>query len=404
MILLALCVALVSLFYFNCLKIFDVKYFGAAGDGVSDDTAFIREAIRAAALERRSVVYFPEGVYLAAPTELGEAAFEIQKSGIGFRGEGPLKSVISLAASGGRDPAGAILRRGGAFLLRGTEANPLRGVTFQGLRITGNTLPNAHAGEWDGEAGRTGWDVTHKCIAIAGDVSRIRIDQCTLDGWRGEVIYAGGGSELGRFVITGSRIYNSNASAISMTGDVRIEGCEIFDVYNGVENFSIARHHQTVVKNCLIEPGRSFASAKFGVVFIGTRAASLTVRNSRIRLAHQAGIFLSEGAHNVVIRNNEIVDCPGIYAITLGLYDQFEQDRGYGNLRIEGNRFLSQGRSVQAPAIRFYGVALHDLQIKNNEVIQLGGATYEQFLDLPTAATRLRIERNQLATGVKQGH
>ncbi|MFJ5625313.1 glycoside hydrolase family 28 protein [Peribacillus loiseleuriae] len=61
-------------------KVFNVKDFGAVGDGVTKDTAAIQAAIDAASASPNSLVIIPAGTYYSAPLNLkSNMTFEIQK-------------------------------------------------------------------------------------------------------------------------------------------------------------------------------------------------------------------------------------------------------------------------------------------------------------------------------------
>jgi hypothetical protein len=77
---------------------FNVKYYGAVGDGVAQDRAAIQEAIEAAVLNGGGVVYFPPGTYLVDGSV-------ILRSGVVLQGSGISTSTLY----------GTIIRAGGDF-------------------------------------------------------------------------------------------------------------------------------------------------------------------------------------------------------------------------------------------------------------------------------------------------
>lgn len=50
------------------LAVFDVKHYGAADDGATDDTAAIQRAVAAATTVGGGIVYFPRGTYVCGPS------------------------------------------------------------------------------------------------------------------------------------------------------------------------------------------------------------------------------------------------------------------------------------------------------------------------------------------------
>lgn len=83
-------------------NLYNVKLYGAAGDGVTDDTSSIQDAIDACSIGGGGVVYFPPGIYviiggLSVDYSSGSA------SQIDFLGTGKHTSRLLLSASGTED-------------------------------------------------------------------------------------------------------------------------------------------------------------------------------------------------------------------------------------------------------------------------------------------------------------
>ena len=116
----------------------NVAEYGATGDGVTDDTAAIRSAIDALP-QNGSVLYFPPGNYLVAPTGTSQYVFELEgKSNLSVQGYGAkiFNSSVDLAATSN-----------GIYLF---EISGCSRVTFLGLHlrvdvtnVTGCTGQNA---------------------------------------------------------------------------------------------------------------------------------------------------------------------------------------------------------------------------------------------------------------------
>jgi hypothetical protein len=141
-------------------KTFSVVDFGAKGDGVTDDTIAIRQAMAAAAdwadanTPEVATIYFPAGTYAVAPRETDPgwsknkpATFEVPTDNLAFIGDGPTQSIISVYTLGLADPntnwtvidaaAGYFkIKRGSAFKF--PSYSTVRNIRFEGLRITGN--------------------------------------------------------------------------------------------------------------------------------------------------------------------------------------------------------------------------------------------------------------------------
>jgi hypothetical protein len=85
---------------------FDVKAYGAVGDGSTDDTQFVQDAINAAAAAKGGIVFFPPGTYKVYPrmrttTLSGAGAVALTvPSNVSLRGSNQNASILLKGASG----------------------------------------------------------------------------------------------------------------------------------------------------------------------------------------------------------------------------------------------------------------------------------------------------------------
>lgn len=77
---------------------FNVKAYGAKGDGTTDDTAEIQDAIDAAAANGGGTVYFPEGTYMVTPT--ASPALSVSGNNINLLGAARRAATIKKSANG----------------------------------------------------------------------------------------------------------------------------------------------------------------------------------------------------------------------------------------------------------------------------------------------------------------
>ena len=212
--------------------VFDVRTYGAKGDGKTDDTMAIRSAI-AAAVEggQGGIIFFPAGTYAVCPQPDDQPngffrpIFNLGgRQNLVFLGTGAGRSILKGYCVGLADPAknwkvtgdGYVkISRFGLFQLAGSS-RPTTGIQFRSLVIDGN-LPYTGNSTVGGirETG-DGWDMSHKAITCngPGTVDQILIFNCAIKNWRGEEVYAGG-STIGRMNVINGSIRGCNASAMS---------------------------------------------------------------------------------------------------------------------------------------------------------------------------------------------
>lgn len=341
--------------------VFNVKDYGARGNNLADDTDAIRAALAACRQAGGGTVYLPAGTYKVAPKEEGGFAFPLHFGNLTIEGDGPTATVLNFRAWGMKNPANLILKRGGGFTTYPAPGQ-VDGITLRGFRATGNAPPTQDAGKWWGDDSLTGWDITHKGLWIWGSITNFLVEDCEWDNWRGEVLYAGGGLELGKFTIRRTKVHGCNGSAISMGGDILVEDSDIYDVYNGTECLSMGGHQKLVVRRCVIEPNRNFVGdmkiGKSCVVYLGFRESSLLVEECYIGESQTGGVFLSESASNVLVRNNAFVDTTGVYLIYLNQYDghtavPLSEHNIWNNIEISKNRFQARTKNVEAALLSY---------------------------------------------------
>jgi hypothetical protein len=76
--------------------VYNVKNYGAKGDGVTDDTAAIQSAMNAAWNVEANVLYFPAGTYRVSNTLVWQNANGVWKAWLGFQGQNQATTKIKL--------------------------------------------------------------------------------------------------------------------------------------------------------------------------------------------------------------------------------------------------------------------------------------------------------------------
>ncbi len=333
--------------------VLNVVDFGADGSDEEDDTDAIREAIREAEKTGKRTVYFPTGIYRVAPREDDPQwrtpqpyVFAVDGSDIVFKGDGPDRSEILFYTLEMRDPERNwtvtddrtgyfTIKRGGLFRL-GPSGRPVRNIQFRSLRLNGNCGRSGSSKVGGDPRTGAGRDNSHKAISTFKDAKDILIENCTLDRWRGEIVY-GGGYRVDRTRIINSRIADCDGSAISTAGCV-IENSEIENCYNGIENVGFHKRPTTIT-------GSGFRECGNAVVYIGDRTGALKVEKCVITDC-QRGFFFANLAHHVYLRENTVRDVESmVFVIDHRAYlKERVGHEGFSDFFIENNSVSSPDR------------------------------------------------------------
>jgi hypothetical protein len=334
-------------------RVFNVKDFGAKGDGLSDDTVAIRAAIAAAVSNGSGNVYFPAGVYLVCgqPTDVNPGwpiIFRINMGNLVFSGDGPTKSILSGLMPGLKDPKTTWVKTTDSYAkisrfkmfgfgYDGQAAGPIDTIQFRGLSLNGNFPYTGYSLVGADRATGNGWDVTHKAVAFANSVASTRIlffnfNTCN---WAGENVYSGE-SASPSFYFVNSTAWGSNASMISVPA-ITIESSALggtdfaHSAYNGTECMCMSPGLGQTFSNSIVQ------GCGNGNVHIGYRGSFYKAVNSKFDLCYR-GILFSESAYNVEVQNNKFTRMTAYQAMItsiLGL-GAIEQ-RGFGNWNVTQN-------------------------------------------------------------------
>jgi hypothetical protein len=379
------------------LPVFNVMSYGATGSGTTDDTVAIRNAIAAAVASNGGIVYFPAGTY-AVCHQPGDAdpfvtaqIFTITSSSLVFLGEGADKSHISGYMPGLQNPvthwnnnpdpnAYSKISRFSMFFLAPSSA-PITNVQFRSLEIIGNAGYTGNSTVGGIQSNGDGWDMTHKCIGlVGGQPSDVLIFNCSLNRWRGEIVYGGGNQ--GKGYLINSHIFSANSSALSFSGDVLVNHSTVGgtnandDIYNGVENFCLGAPQKTVIQDSTIMCGSATNRHGNGVAYLGLPTSSLLVERSGIYNC-EFGILFSEFGYNVIVRNSTFTNNANASITSImGMYPTYAQYEGFANFLIGTNTFDNSGCAF---VNQFYGngFTLDNVAFNGNTITHgnlLGGA------------------------------
>ncbi len=367
--------------------------YSAVGDGTTNDTASIMAAIEALGEAGGGIVFFPTGTYRVQPSVSGGNCITIDYDNITLLGEGPGASTLQCYVYGGGTPNGTVsgtnfevitgaVHRGHGILIKSDAINaeePRKNVRIEGLRIYGqcprqtglyplaDAPPTFPASAVNGN----GWDLTHKGIALSENkkLDNITISNCWIEGFRGELVYYGGAT-CGEVVIKDSKLFDSNGSIVSMTADLTVRNCEIYDGTHGVECSHFQRDmvfDGNTVRDCtkgiVITANITYTSAPWGKV---------SINNNTVHDCPHEGIYITGWTENVTGRGNKVIDCGS--TIEKGMVRVDDQYSGTPhNILFEDNELIAD--TVDCP-IAFYttlggtGITARNVKFNRNRLLQ----------------------------------
>jgi len=385
---------------------FNVKDYGAVGDGATNDTAAIRNAIAAATNNGGGTIYFPTGTYAVCPdidNPANTVIFKVNGSNLHFLGDGPELSILSCYSPGLQDPETSWsldtkgeIRRGSAFSLNFDVAYKQTNVVFEGLRVTGNTRPTGDTLWWTNEQRANGWDIYHKGLYLGAGNDNILIRNCIWDNWRGEIIYSGD-PNMKKVKLEDTQVYGTNSSAISTSADFECDGIEVWDAANAC--IESAFYHNLngnntgtqmgIFRNSLFEPRREMlvsAAAnplltdpnmgKFGAAVFNSQDSYLVFQGCTFKHGYFAGLYFAVAQHDTLITQNYF-DNTGIQGhITFDPHDKpdYQMEGGVFDVLIKDNGFhSSQGNGKILNTAIYSENAMENVHFLNNRILIDGG-------------------------------
>lgn len=297
----------------------NVKDNGAAGDGVTNDTAVIQAVIDAAAAG--TVIYFPRGTYLVSGLLMSGTS--ANRTGLTYQGEGATLQLVSgLAVNVGEITSGTGYRvRGLTFRgNKGTVTTPGTDLSYRyynGLYIgpdTGHTLSDVQVSgctfcycAYDGLMIGSG---PVAALAIGPGVDHVTVTGCSIH--HNEVGQSGG---VQRHCTYSNNVYYNNdiysilidvsSSDVTVSGNtmqtdtaISAGGCGVF-VYDAT--------HVTISNNAMYQ-------GKNGVI-ITTGASQITITGNTIHSPTAVGVYLSNCSMVTVTANT--IKSTGQYGVSV---------------------------------------------------------------------------------------
>jgi hypothetical protein len=333
----------------------NVKWYGAKGDGVTDDTTAIQNAIANA--PANSVLVFPPGTYYfstvyvqrsnltifgygatlvtSVTSSTGPNIFQIVGSNITIMGLSFQTSTPFNVDTTYKAPAS-----GGGLMIRiGTPGTPIQNITLRDVSTNG---------------GFGGIDIQHgsyvrvlNCnvqnavgngINFADCPSDILVEGNIVTNTRDDMIVCVCDSGLMQgtenFVVRNNRVMNGYAKGICTTGvnTGQIVGNWIENTWTGGiqpfqdSSYNLAKTRNLVIaENTIIYAGKNFGSGKYQTsvstncdgIYVSSDTRNLTIVNNRIISPQRYGINVGNGASRIMIRGNDIIAC-GSSCIAVG--------------------------------------------------------------------------------------
>ncbi|HKR81426.1 MAG TPA: glycosyl hydrolase family 28-related protein [Candidatus Saccharimonadales bacterium] len=395
-------------------QLFDVKAFGAAGDGSTDDTAAIQSAIDAAT-PTKGTVFFPPGTYRLA-TLSGTAAtvnrrFLTLTAGVTLQGVSAAASVLKVGNS-----------TAPFFTVVGGTAD-LTGLTVRDLGFDLNTTNNAPASN---QADGSVLDYRAAVVVYTGNRVTVRncriTDSCGVWGFTAN----GSGTSVSDTIIEGNRLEWASTSVYHDTSAVYTSGVRTlirgnhFSATAGTPlAFSAIETHgddQVVTNNTISGWFRGINVTGVGVVSTNIVFSHNTIKRCGVGVelwSNASGLSGGFGLINTMISQNtididyDIWPTGTISGPRAGVMLNLASDYGIKNLAVTDNliRYLTFSNATVASDFTSSGVALYrstgvsgltdqSITITNNQILGPPGPGI--YFQPKSAAQQVRIDGNTI--------
>lgn len=282
--------------------LFNVRDYGAAGDGVTDDLASVNATITAVVAAGGGIVYFPPGTYLLSNTQHQTA------SNMGFVGAGSA-SVIKFATNATTP----------VWQFSGVTNVAVRNLTID----FGSQTFSIASLQFDGTCSDIAIEHVRfkngkRPIIIAPNntdvVNRVRIDHCYFDsGTTLSAVFAGG---TGGAVVTDVLV--SNCHVVQVGGTLgnhafHITGATKVKVVNNVVDDTIDTSCMIIACTDVTISGNTFAQQQVGI-FAGNGSHRVRIYGNDVTSPNDEGIALYDAATfgpstELAVTGNTIHDC-----------------------------------------------------------------------------------------------
>lgn len=309
----------------------NVKQFGAKGDGVTDDTIAIQNAINYIAQRNGGIAYMPNGTYLVSSSLIMYSKVKLQGSSY---------KLVEI-----RDHAN--LGQNPIILAQGTLEQRLNNITIEGIKIrNGSASTGSYSGDKNG--------------IYALYVDDITIKRCMITEIEGRFGFAP--RRCTDINILENVFYRCTYSACSI-----LEECENVKV---LDNTIDTLTSLTAPNTYTITTGYDGAT---GVVQFPVK--NMWVERNIIKNNPRWEGIDSHGVQNMWIRENYVENCR--IAVMVGSADERCIERQSKNIFIENNIFIQGDGEIDHHGIYVGGKIEYPIEnaiIKGNEIIGFGAS------------------------------
>lgn len=230
--------------------------------------------------------------------------------------------------------------RGSGFVMKAGSTETITNVKWDGIWMDGGTTANGRGSYYTEFDSAHEWDQGNKGIVFTWDIGTVvgaEVTNCKFTGWRGEILYKGGIANDAEILIQNCTFSDSNASVISVSGNVTVEDCTFDRFLNAFENHA-ENGQGSIIRRCTMTGDAGDFQASQGIVLIGDSASSFEISNCTITGMTSAAIYGADSLQNGSISDCTITSSPA--GIKFNLATTTNLPIGYSNISFTNIDFV----------------------------------------------------------------